>query len=262
MKIKSLFVPAATLLLLCTTGCTGSPNANSDSENSTCEFETYSFSHIAETTDSFMNDYSIAGAKYCTLMGQGVLPVKIGNNDISALRDTLTKVAEIEFPSSGVVAPKLSEGWKLTNLSDTTTTCNEKTVTLFIILNTPQAIVWKAFNSEYNCGAAHGMYGSLYINYSLETHKILDLKDLMIPRFENRLRDMIVDKLRHNPDLQATEEEINIPSEWYLTTSGITFVYSVYEIAPFSSGEIEVALNVYEFEELLSPTGKKLFNIN
>lgn len=259
MKIRSYAFIGASLFLMLATAC-NSDKVSDDrkSESKSLEFETYSFSRVAEQSGGESVD--LPGARYLHVVGQGVLPVKLGDNDIAQLRDSLLSMARVEFPSSGDAAPMIDKDWKLTNLADSVQACNEQYNYLSIVLNTPAIIVWQAYVGEYNCGAAHGMYANMYLNYSLRSGRILSLKDLMKPGYEKALVSILVEKLSSIDSIQATPSEIGIPSQWYVTPTGVTFVYGVYEIAPYSSGEIEVPVYLYEIEELLTPEGLSLLS--
>lgn len=258
MKIKTFPLLSASLLML-VAACNSDKNSNRiDEGGRTLEFETYSFSRIAEQTGGDTLD--LPGARYMHVVGQGVLPVRIGDSDISLLRDSLLSLARVEFPSSGDAAPMIGKDWKLTTLGDSVQACNEQYNYLSIVLNSPSMIVWQAYVGEYSCGAAHGMYANMYLNYSMRSGRILSLKDLMKPGYEKELTSILIEKLSSVDSIQASPSEIGIPAQWYVTPTGVTFVYGVYEIAPYSSGEIEVPVYLYEIEELLTPEGLSLLS--
>lgn len=256
MRLHSIPLVGAALLLAVASSC--SSDKTKQSENESIEFESYNFTRIAEQTEG--DSLAFPGSEYCRVSGQGVLPVKIGKNDISALRDSLSKLAEIEFPASGVVSPVMTEGWKLTEKSDTTTACGERFNYLSMVLTTPYIIVWQDYVGMLNCGAAHGIYANRYVNYSLRNGKILNLSDLMKPGYQKRLTEMLQEKLDGNENVSAEIQEIGIPEQWRVTPDGITFIYSVYEIGPYSSGEIEVPFYLYEFEEIMTREGANLIS--
>ena len=88
MKLKALSIFGAACAMLALASCGSDKTKETKEENHSIEFETYSFSKIAEAVklDSIVD---LPGAKYLLTRGQGVLPVKIGSTDIKPLRDTL-----------------------------------------------------------------------------------------------------------------------------------------------------------------------------
>lgn len=255
MKTKAFTFLGVSALLLAAGAC--SSDKSKQEQTDTIEFETYSFSENFKTDST---DLDLPGAAYWHVAGQGVLPVKIGSADISALRDSLANMSNVKFASSGVASPREEAGWKLVDKNDTTQACNEQYNYLSIVLSTPWIIVWQDYSGVYNCGAAHGMYSNSYVNYSLRTNKILNIKDLMQKGYEPKLTAMLREKLDKNPAVSAEPNEIQIPSQWRVTSEGITFVYGVYEIGPYAAGEIEVPFALYELENLLTPEAMKLLS--
>lgn len=259
MKIKSLSILGASLLLLAAGGC-GSDKSKQDEQSKTLEFESYAFTKIAEQIGGEKLD--LPASDLCLVTGQGVLPVKIGDTDITSLRDSLMKMAQVEFPSSGVAMPVVDKNWRITDKPDTIEACNEQYNFLSIALQTPYIIVWQSYMGGYPCGAAHGSYATLYVNYSLRINKILTLGDIFTAGYEPKLTQLLRDKLQNNEAVMADPEEINIPSQWCVTPTGIRFIYGVYEIGPYAAGEIEVDFAVYELDGLLTPEGAKLISPN
>ncbi len=261
MKFKMLSIIGLVCAMMAVVSC-GSDKSNGtklkkDSKDKTLsiEFETHSFSIIAEDSN-YEPSSIIEGSKYLLRTGKCVLPVKIGDANIEELRDTLLSLAEIELTPSGEAVPILDSNWKLTDLPDTTYSCNSRLNNLSVVLSTPDIIVWQALVRDYPCGAAHEMYSSRYINYSLRSNSIITLESIMKPGYESMLLELIREKLDGNEEIIA--DHIPMPSQFKVTPDGLTFVYGIYEIASFASGEIEVSFYLYELGELLSDQGMRL----
>lgn len=234
---------------------------NSDNENGSpvVELESYRYDVIAQLTDTESMEENSSDI-YCKVSGQGVLPKKIGNLDITALQDSLSKAAEIIVVNKNIVQPSLSSEFELTSKDPETTEAGSVMVNeLCIDLLTPQLIVWKDYSYYYPYGAAHGMYSTIYLNFSIEKGKLLTLEDIFVAGYESALRSMIVAKLKEqNVTLLTPENEINVPSDYRITNSGIEFIYGIYEIAPYSEGEIKVELQRYELNDLFAPGAEKM----
>ena len=65
-------------------------------------------------------------------------------------------------------------------------------------------------------------------------------------------------RLAQRPDLLEPLDSIAIPANFELTADGIRFIYGLYEIAPYSSGEVSVDISGYELDSLLSADGRRL----
>ena len=231
--------------------CAGSGNG-SESDSAKVEFEMYEISGVAEMVDAD-SETDNEGWKYCEVRQQGVLPVRIGGKDISQLRDSLERLASVRFVSPDKVEARLDSTMRMTDL-DTVKCCGEYSDVLTVSLMTPRLLVWKNLTSSYICAAAHGIYNTTFVNYSISDGKILTISDLMNPGFEKHLTEMIREKIREEKvDLIVPIEEVGIPKDFELTSSGIRFVYTLYEIAPYSSGEVAVDFDAYELEDLLKP---------
>ncbi len=235
------------------TSCTQSQG---DGENPRIELQSYSYDVISEFTEPMSDDTEY---KYSRCIGSAVLPTHIGNRDITFLRDSLCNLADIEISSDKIAKPMVSPELKLTDLNpDSIDAPSFETHILDIVLTNPRIMVWRAFSSVYMAYAAHPYYGTGYVNYDISGNRILQLSDLMVKNYEVALTKLIREELKDRDDLLTSVDEIEIPSQFRIDNGSIHFLYSIYEIAPFSSGEIEVTLYYYQLEDLLSPEGQRL----
>lgn len=108
---------------------------------------------------------------------------------------------------------------------------------------------------EYNLngfsGGAHGYYNTQFTSFDLRTGKIIALKDVFIPGFEEPLKQLIAKQMRKDygikPDAPLTDlglfkNECPLPKNFYFRPDGIAFFYNVYEIAPYVAGARTVVL--------------------
>lgn len=224
------------------------------------EFESYQFSTVTEVTekDSLFDD----SQKYWLCSGSGVLPVKSGDIDISFLRDSLERLAMVHFPDKKP-EPRLRPFLKATKLNpDSIEAGSQSTDNLSIVLATPKVIVWQDLYQEYIAGAAHGAYAYTFVNYNITHNKILLLKDLLKPGYEKPLRDLLRAQLASNTNLLVSNDEIEIPAQYRITPQGLEFVWEVYEIAPYSEGTIRVELTGWDLEDLLTPLGHEVLEVD
>ncbi|MDE6533402.1 MAG: RsiV family protein [Muribaculaceae bacterium] len=250
LKKTGMAIAAFLMLASCSVKDGKTTSGGKDSEMA---FESYEYDVIAEVTDADSIDNE--GWRYCRASGYGVFPKKVGGNDISVLRDSLESLASVAFVSPDKIVPEFDGEMKLTSLDpDSTASCGSSYNMLSLSLATPRLLVWKSYAASYICAAAHGSYRTYYVNYRISDNRILGLSDVMRPGYEDTLKKMIHKKLQQDEvDLLVPIEEVGIPSEFQITTDGISFIYGLYEIAPYSSGEVAVNFAGYELEEILAP---------
>ena len=190
--------------------------------------------------------------------GGGMLPVAGKDEKLVALRDSLLRMASVEFTEKGECAPVPDPELKVVKLSaDSVAACGLSTNMLTVVLATPEAVVWEDYSYAYMCGAAHGNAACRYLNYSLGDGTILSLDDLMTTGYRDSLTELLRSRLADREDI-FEDAEIGIPGQFRITSDGLQFVYQQYEIAPYSSGIIRVDLAAYELGDLLSARGRTL----
>lgn len=252
---KGLSFFAALALLIATSSCGGNENRE------VIEFDKYNYSAVAEVdTDSVALDDADDRFWQCT--GSGVLPVKIGKRDITALRDTLMKIAAVDFDENKAM-PRLPRGYKsIVTETDSVDSRSQVVNELSVVLITPEVMVWRNFNYAYPHGAAHGNYVNTYINYSLVDGKILTRQDIFKPDTDDQLLALLREGLSEREDLMVYPDDIEIPETFRITADGITFVYGLYAVAPYSAGEVEVPIKAYSVSDILTENAARhIFNI-
>lgn len=253
-KVKFIVCAAMSLLVLASCGDKGGKkDSGSKDENPVVEFEGYGFDVIAEVMDADSLDNE--GWKYCRAYGSGMLPKKVGGNDLTLLRDTLEKLGSVAFVSTEKIVPEFGDEMTVTALNpDSTAACGSRYNMLSLSLATPKLLVWKSYVAGYRCAAAHGIHRTMFVNYRISDGKILSIPDIMKPGYESSLEDMLREKIKdENVDLLVPVDSIGIPSVFQITTDGVRFVYGVYDIAPYAAGEVSVDFSGYEIEDLLAP---------
>lgn len=242
-------------VMLALAGCSGNIGKGSVEdvkEMPVLEFEGYRYDAVAEVADSDALD--VEGGKYWRFSGKGMLPVKIGSKDISQLRDSLERLGGVLVIDKSHSDPRIENDLTLTDLKpEEAKACNVTSNLLTVVLCSPEVVVWKNFSYSYLCQAAHGMYNTTFVNYSVDDGKMLDVKDLMKPGYEDELRGMIRKKIKEmGVALLVPLDEVEIPKDFEMTSQGIRFVYGLYEIAPYVEGEITVEFDGYELENIFA----------
>jgi hypothetical protein len=116
-------------------------------------------------------------------------------------------------------------------------------------------------------GGAHGNYGTSFINIDLLTNKVLNLKDVLNPAGIGKLNPLLEKYFRKDLGLKPSEslmegglfeDKIEYNENFYLTSKGIGFGFTPYEIAPYAAGEINIFIPFSELSAYLQPGFRKL----
>lgn len=111
-------------------------------------------------------------------------------------------------------------------------------------------------------GGAHGVYATTYYNYDATTGEKVEIDDIFKGDYETDLTQAIYNafKAKDFPNNENSEEvgffnlkELLTPStNFNFTEDGIEFIYGIYEIAPYSSGEPRVVVPYNTIKEILN----------
>lgn len=236
------------------TGCgSGNKDKSDDKKFPVVELQGYEYDAVALLADSLRT--GIEGGEYMRISGRGMLPARIGDADITALRDSLERLGAVTLIDDHSAEPRLANGSTLTNINPQDEgICSASSNTLSLALCTPLMVVWKDYTFGYLCPSAHGVYNTTFVNYSIEKKKILTVADIMKPGYEKELTAMLREKLKdEDVDVIVDENEIGIPADFEVTADGINFIYGLYEIAPYAAGEVKVEFDSFELDSLFAP---------
>lgn len=110
-------------------------------------------------------------------------------------------------------------------------------------------------------GGAHGISIVITKNIDVNTGKIVTLKDLFVPGYEQKLNELIVKGLCEKfevKDFKGLNDkavllgmDVYAPDNFIIGKKNITFIYSPDEIAYHAAGEIRVTISNSDIEDLL-----------
>lgn len=122
------------------------------------------------------------------------------------------------------------------------------------------AIVYLA-DVDYYEGGAHGIKQQIVLNLNAKTGERMTLKDVFVPGYEVRLSELLLEKLMKQVNVSSIEElraknylyamDMYPSDNFILGDDEITFIYNIYEIAPYSVGKTEISLSYSDVEDLL-----------
>lgn len=116
-------------------------------------------------------------------------------------------------------------------------------------------------SSDYYEGGVHGIDQQFVMNFDNKTGRQLTLSDVFVPGYENRLNAILLKTLEKKTDAKGITElqehgylcatEIFAPDNFIMGDDDITFIYNVYEIAPYEKGRTELTISYSDIDDLL-----------
>ncbi len=216
-----------------------------DTAKPTCNI-VINFSYISETPDSVLKD-SLNAYFLSTCFGQKYatgLPREAVKNY------TQTYVNEYRSDLEPMYT-KEKETWKDDGMNTDAWYSYYKTIESHVQLCTDQLLVYRSHMEEYT-GGAHGIYMTYFANFDLRTHKLLQIEDIFVEDYREKLTGLLWKKLMADNKVASRQEaeelgygttgELEPTNNFYLSRKGITFYYNIYEIAPYAMGAIEICL--------------------
>lgn len=131
-----------------------------------------------------------------------------------------------------------------------------------------EMVTYKVSTSVY-AGGAHPMSGVIPFTYDFEGGRVLTLDDILTPEGREGIMPVIVRALARQCDVPVEGlrragffvSQLAYPGDPYICNNILYFHYNPYEIAPYSSGMIDVAVYPYEIEQYLRPEVRRLFDM-
>lgn len=258
---SALFAIGVVLLASCGGNSKKEGKANADAcAQPSLRLESYSYDCVGEFEDA--DSTATDASRYVRFKGTGVLPMADGEAGVSALRDSLLKLADVRFNEADEPVPVPVEGVKLTEKSVEESEAGSEVLSdLSVALVNPQVAVFEQTSYKYQAGAAHGNTSKSYVNYSVTDGKILGLADIFAPAKNAELQKMIVAKLKaENVPLLVKDNEIEVSPQFEITNCGVSFSYDPYLIAPYSSGVVRADFTSAELQKagVLTPAAAKI----
>lgn len=231
------------------------------------EFETRVDS-IGYLMPDFQGDSLYFAAKYSV-----VWPEKIGREDFEVLRDTLLQLtfghcrattfdeASRIFMTSGIKAYEQEGDSSIVHVRVPFTTAydainnNVRLVGSDVTLLTPKVLVVQVNTYDYAYGSAHGMNMTRYLNYSLVDHCLLTAENIFKPGSSTAILDLInASAKEHYPDEGTLfPQPISGLGSIQITEDDIVFVYQPYEVAPYSTGVVNIPVSKYDLYRFMTP---------
>lgn len=272
---KALTAVGAALIILGISSCT--PDNNKSDNNSNKNENNVDF-RIVEKQQTFSlegsaKDYDTEKDLLYSCEARILMPQDIKGHSVDSLQNRIFKVAFDTTAAAG--HNKLMEDAFRTAASElgyvpVDTVVPENTYDGYLIVEgdvasmTSTILSYSVTVSKYDPHAAHGMYGSYFINYDITGGRLFGLNDIIT----SDGLDKLVPVLRTTADAMrnfAGPTELKVlPADgnFYIDLrNNLVFVYQPYEIASYAQGLIEIPVPAYQISDILTPYGKSLFNL-
>jgi hypothetical protein len=128
----------------------------------------------------------------------------------------------------------------------------------YVLWNQTPLLSLATYNYSYT-GGAHGNYGTAVASYNTRTGQRLRFADVFRAAAKTQLSPILDRAVRRTLRIPASEaldqtlfvKQMPVTHNFYLTSRGVVFVYTPYEIASYAQGEIHVFVPMKELQSLL-----------
>ena len=134
--------------------------------------------------------------------------------------------------------------------------------TLSPVYNRNDFFCYGVSSSEYT-GGAHGMYSNRYYTIDLSNWKKIGLDDIFQPDSSDTLSSILLNRLMKQLNVSSPDsllelgyfdtEDIMATENFYLTDTGICWVYNPYEIACYATGQTSIEIPFKEIDSYILP---------
>lgn len=210
-------------------------------------------------------------------------PEELGNADVSVLKDSLLRYC---FGDSAVgrdvrtgienfvCDTSVLEGAYATVVpvdtlpeDDGSVVCLFNNVTASMMEVDEEKVTYKVTQSSF-IGGAHPFAVERPFTYDFDGARVLTLDNMFVDGGREKVMPLIVDALARQLDVPVDRldragiftSQLTYPGQPYIYNNVLYFHYNPYDIAPYSSGMIDVAVYPYEVESLVQPWVMKLFD--
>lgn len=210
-----------------------------------------------------------------------VVPEKLGYNDLTSLHEAISaaygrtdsisiddffrrEVEELGYAATPIeltdsAARELAMRSGVPDIYDGYACINGNVTNL-----TPSYMSYAVYTSYYAPRTAHGSYAMRYVNYDIAGGKVITLNELILPI----ARCALLDKVRETARLMSGYigpnwiQSLPENDNFTITANGdLVLVYQPYEAASFSQGIIEIPIEPYTIESMLSDYGRSILMI-
>ena len=114
---------------------------------------------------------------------------------------------------------------------------------------------------NYYEGGSHSIVQRLVLNIDPKTGRSVQLADMLVKGYEKSLKEKLLNALMSKTGLNNTDDlhvegylyamGMFVANNYIIGENGITFIYNVFELAPYDKGTIELTLKYTELKDIL-----------
>jgi hypothetical protein len=198
-------------------------------------------------TENFCTEKNIDSINFSTKICIE-LPVKGKKTVINSINKTLIKeILSLDYDGlmpSKVICKYIAGALGDYDISVIGNHYNENISGLVTFLN-KQYLCYR-YNSEFYGGGAHGLQNTFYFVFDLKTGKRLTENEVFKPDFQSAFSEIITEILSNSelyPDNETYElAELKLNGNFSFEPDTLIYTFNEYEIAPYSSGKIDVKI--------------------
>lgn len=258
----------AAIAMLGITGCLSLESCKQEKTADNLAFERIKL-HATYRLAGSANDYEAAADLSFDCTADFLMPVAVFGHDANTLQDSILKAA---FDTTGVnhkgiieSAFRLSAAEVGYNVADTVVADSSYdglyTVEGVVESLSSKVMSYAVTNSNYMPRAAHGMYGTRFVNYDITEGKVFTLEDIFTEEGIAKLPTILRDTAKSLRGYIGQTELTAIPAGGNFCINSydeIVFVYQPYEIASYAQGEIRIPIAAFILSDYFTPYGNKL----
>ncbi len=129
---------------------------------------------------------------------------------------------------------------------------------------TPELVSYRIEHDTYMPRAAHGEYTVTYINYDINSGRVLTLDNIFTSEGLEALPELISHRANLMSGFIGDTEISALPSDGNFTITDdnhIIFVYQPMEVASYAQGVINVPFDLFRLAQYMTPEAKALFKL-
>lgn len=253
---------------------------NSGESSSTADVRDFDVNLTVKSAEKYYETVIDGNNVYVDVSTSVQWPEKLGNYDITPLQDTIMHYA---FPPETVTAGNINKTIAAYTADTSFLGADTKCVTVdslpggadaapffydvtaTLIEVNEQMVTYQVSTFTYT-GGAHPYNASRPFTFDLARGRVLTAENMFISGTENEVLSIVQNGLARQLGIDPSQLEnagvfisqFTTPGQPYINNDVIVFHFNPYDIAPYSMGNIDVAVYPYELNEYLTPEVKEL----
>lgn len=255
---------------------------NGEKDSSRDRITNFEVKQAIKTADKNYKVVTDYGTVYLDIYTSIHWPEQLGNADLKVLQDSLLYFAYGDTVSKKVdnaimafiddtsLIDGATEVTPVDSMPDAGDTMPAyfNNVTATVLDMDEEMVTYQVTSSSY-LGGAHPYTNIRPFTYDMRSGTVLNIDNMFKPEARDSIVPVIVNALARQLDVTPANldragifsSQLTYAGAPYVMNNTLYFHYNPYEIAPYSSGMIDVVVYPYEVEGMLTPEARSLFDI-